>query len=310
MRLSFILLSFFLIHFLHGSDESIRSAGSSNFSRIEKIAYSFSKDPIDVVIPFAPKDLPTLELCLKGIKENGQKIRRIIIVSKERASESAEWFSEELFPFSKRDIALEIYHGRGGVQAAEQFLSSQNTRIGWIFQQLLKLYAPFVIPDLSPNVLILDSDVIFLKPTSFISPEGEPYFIPGTEYFISYFEHAARLLPFLHRVRSGQSGISHHMLFQRPVLEDLFQLIGKQHGMEPWKAICRCIDLKDLYVACMSEYEIYFNFIQSRSVYPVHIRPLRWELIHCLDLLSNFQRFGYTFVACPEWLRKTSGANE
>ena len=255
------------------------------------------------MIPSAPKDLPTLEYCIEGIRKNGKNIRRIIVLSKERMTHSAEWFSEEWFPFSKKEIALEIYAGRGDEEAAEEFLKAPNTRIGWIFQQLLKFYTPFVIPDLSSNVLILDSDVIFLHPVDFITSSGEPYFIPAKEYFVSYFEHAARLLPPLHRVHAGRSGVSHHMLFQKPVLEDLFQLIKEKHKMEPWKAICRCIDLKSIYYSCMSEYEIYFNFIQLRSD-QVHFHFAKWVEIPSLQMIFHYKRMDYLFIACPEWLRK------
>jgi hypothetical protein len=273
----------------------------------KKVDYRFSKEPVDVVIPCAPKDLVTLEKCIEGIKKNGKQIRRVIVLSKEPMTANAEWFSEDLFPFSKRDIALELYHG--DVSAAEEFLSSPHTRIGWIFQQLLKLYTPFVIPNISSNVLILDSDVIFLKPVRFMSKEGEPYFIPGTEYYAPYFEHAARLLPGLKRVYPKHSGIAHHMLFQKPVLEDLFRMIQEKHKMDPWRAICRCVDPNHIYLSCMSEYEIYFNFIQLRSD-AVTINSVKWTEIPSLHVLNHYERAGYTYVACPEWYRKKQGQLE
>lgn len=272
----------------------------------QRVKYRFSKDPIDVVIPCVPKDLHTLELCIEGIKKCGKHLRRVIVLSKEPMTMNAEWFSEDLFPFSKRDIALEIF--QGDEKTAEAFLSAPNTRIGWIFQQLLKLYAPFVIPNISSNVLILDSDVIFLKKTHFMSSEGGPYFIPGREYHKGYFQHAASLLPGLKRVHLKYSGIAHHMLFQKPVLEDLFFLIEEKHNTEPWRAICRCIDHSELYQSCMSEYEIYFNFIQLRcNQATIHLE--KWADIPSLKLLSTYRQMNYVFVACPHWMRD-HGLNE
>ena len=46
-----------------------------------------------------------------------------------------------------------MFHG--DAEKAREFLASPVTRIGWIYQQLLKLYAPFVIPGISSNVLVL-----------------------------------------------------------------------------------------------------------------------------------------------------------
>lgn len=274
----------------------------------QKVEYHFSNDLIDVVIPCAPKDLHTLEHCIDGIKKNGRHLRRIIVLSKEKFTENAEWFSEDLFPFSMQDVALEIFEG--DERAAEEFVSSPLTQIGWIYQQLLKFYAPFVIPNISPNVLILDADVIFLKKTRFLTKEGEPYFIPGKKHYSSNFEHAARLLPDLKQVPARQSGIAHHMVFQKPVLEDLFRLIQMRHQVEPWRAMCRCIDPREIYLACMSEYEIYFNFIQLRSN-QAHINPANWAEIHSLLLLPYYRRMEEdVFVACPEWFRKLFGAND
>lgn len=271
---------------------------------IPKVKYEFSKEPIDVVIPCIRKDLLTLEKCIEGIRKNGKDVRRVIVLSGERLSGSAEWFDENSFPFSRRDLAIEIFGG--DVAAAEEFMRAPNTRISWIYQQLLKFYVPFVIPEISSNVLILDADVIFLNPVEFVNSMGGPYFIPAREYMPAYFAHAARLVTGLRRVHAQHSGIAHHMLFQRVVLEDLFALIVKQHGVEPWKAMCRCVDREELFRSCMSEYEIYFNFVLLRSDQGV-VHPLKWEQVHSLHNLAYYQRMGYVYVACPEWFRALYG---
>ena len=262
--------------------------------------FTLSPDPIDVVVPCGPKDRETLELCVEGIRANGLNVRRIIVVSKERMTEAAEWFSEEAYPFSKEDLALEIF--RGDAEAAQEFLALPNCRIGWIYQQFLKLYAPFVIPQISPNVLVLDADVIFLNPASFLTEEGHPLFNFGDEHIPSYFAHAARLLPDLRRVFPNYSGIAHHMLFQKPILEDLFQLISGHHHIEPWRAICRAIDPKEAPVSCLSEYEIYFNFVFLRTP-QAKIRRLKWCGLSSLAPIGYYKKQCYAYVACHTWLR-------
>jgi hypothetical protein len=233
----------------------------------KKTTYSLSKEPIDVVIPCIHKDLYSLEHCIAGIKKNGKNIRRVIVVSPERLSDSAEWFDENLFPFSKKDLAVEIFHG-DEIRAIE-FLQTPRSRIGWVFQQFLK-------------------------------------FIPATEYERAYFDHAARLLPWLKRVYPTHSGVSHHMLFQRPILEDLFSLIKLQHGVEPWRAICRCIDQADLPWSCMSEYEIYFNFVFLRTEQAA-LNHTQWTMVPNLHNISSYQRQGQAFIVCPEWYRTRNG---
>ncbi|HSX25593.1 MAG TPA: DUF6492 family protein [Chlamydiales bacterium] len=273
---------------------------SSLHAKWEKVTYPLTTDPIDVVIPCSPKDLETLELCIDGIKQYGANLRRIIVVSKEKLTDKAEWFDEAKFPFDKEQVALEIFGG--DAVAAQEFIDHPKTRIGWIYQQLLKFYTPFVIPDISPNVLILDSDVIFIKPVSFMGEQGEPLFASSREYTQEYMDHANRLLPDFKRVHPARSGVAHHMLFQKPILEDLLQVIKKRHQAEPWKAILRCIDRNVLYASSMSEYEIYFNFAFLRTTQAT-LRPLRSINIVALRLFSIYSKHHYDFITCHSWAR-------
>ena len=55
---------------------------------------------IDVVIPAHKKDVDTLELCIESIRKNVKNVRRVIVVSKEKLTEKAEFYCEEDFPFS------------------------------------------------------------------------------------------------------------------------------------------------------------------------------------------------------------------
>ena len=127
--------------------------------------YEFTNEPIDVVIPSVEKDLETLDLCIEGIKQHGKSIRNIYVVSDKPLMRKAIWFDEKKYPFSKYAIAFEIFQDE---KKARAYLKDPINRTGWILQQLLKLYAPFIIPGISSNILLLDSDTIFLKPVSFL----------------------------------------------------------------------------------------------------------------------------------------------
>jgi len=269
---------------------------------LSKTIYPLSSDPIDVVIPCSPKDIYTLEPCIRSIRKFGKNIRHIFVVSKEPLTSSAEWFNEKNYPFSKEDIALELFHQ--DITEAKKFIHHPATRIGWMYQQLLKLYAPFIIPGISPNVLVLDADVIWLAPIEFMTNDGEPYFTTGIEYHPPYFEHISRLLPGLKRIYSEYSGIAHHMLFQRPILKDLLNTIETQHQTEAWKALCRCVDHQYVFQSSFSEYEIYFNFTLKRTD-QAHLRSIKWNN-DCKSLkdVGKYQSQGYVFVACHEWFRQ------
>jgi len=271
--------------------------GLAIFSFMFPIAYELPKEPIDVVIPCTSKDIRTLSLCINGIRKYGENINRIIVVSAEKLTEDAEWFDEKNYPFTKKDVSLQIFKDE---KRAEAYLHAPKNRIGWIYQQFLKLYASFVIPDLSSNVLILDSDTVFLNPVSFYDKQtGGGYFNPGTENNKPYFTHAQRLIPGFKKIYKNYSGISHHMLFQRPILEDLFQVVEDTHNQEFWKAACDCIDKKDIF-ACISEYEIYFNFALGRTN-QCKIRNLKWKNVR-FQGLGFFKKNGYHYVSCHAYL--------
>jgi len=261
--------------------------------------FSFTFEPIDAVVPCHEKDKITIDLVVKGIRENVKNIRRIIVVSAKPFTDKAEWFDERNFPFTKETVAYEIFNDR---QKASEFMRSPKTRIGWIYQQFLKVYSVFVIPDISSNVLIVDADTIFLKPVEFQDPiTGAGLYNPGRENTLEYFEHLACVFPDFRKVFPEYSGISHHMLFQRSVMEAIFEEIYRIHNKEPWKVYCEMIDKKNLYTSCMCvEYELYFNFVFARSNL-VKIRHLKRTDIPFSEF-NQKKRLGYDYLSCHSWL--------
>ncbi len=255
---------------------------------------------MDVVVLSCEKDLETLEYCLKGIKENViPKPRRIIVISEKKLTENAQWFDEKQFPFSKSDVSKELLY-----DDPEKIVQhTVGGRVGWYYQQLLKLYAYKVIPGIADNVLIVDSDTVFLKPVQILNKYNTGLYATGKEKHQPYFIHMNKLIPGLKRVFPKYSGIVHHMLFQKEVLDDLFSTIENQHQCSAWKAMCHLVDSKSLYKSGFSEYEIYFNFLFSKKS-NVQIKPLKWRNINSLSLLPECQKEKYDFVSCHDYLRE------
>lgn len=266
-----------------------------------KIAYNLPREPIDVVIPFGGKKLELLERCIQGIRNNGHNIRRIIVVSDKKYTDSAEWFNEACYPFSKFDVAMNVFRDP---KEASDFFVHPNTNVGWIYQQLLKLYAPFIIPNISKNVLILDADVIFFRPVSFMQENGGALFTKATEYYPPYFQHMKRLLPNLKKVLPEASGICGHMLLQRDILQNLFTIIEKRHGILAWKAICAVIDIDQVWECCLSEYELYFNFALAKTE-QVKVRTLKWAHVHEAKHLPYYEKMNYHFVLCDTFSQES-----
>lgn len=249
----------------------------ANILAFQKVHYTFSHDPIDVIIPCHEKDAGSLNRAIAHVKQNVQGLRRVIVISARQFTDQAEWGDEKLYPFTKESIIHQIFQND---ENAQHYLRNNNARAGWIYQQFLKLFAAYYIPGISRNILVVDADVVFLKPTSFLQEDGAGLCGVGSEHCQYYFDHAARLLPGLKRLYPEYSGIVHHMLLQKEVLDDFFNLIQHHHHLEPWIAIARAIPVTDntISFAPISEYELYFNFVLARTD-QVKIRPLHWNNI-------------------------------
>lgn len=255
---------------------------------------------IDVVIPCAQKDVETLDICIQGIRKNGVGVRRVIVVSPERYTTKAEWISEDEFPFANADIATAILGDR---KEALAYLDQPNNRIGWLFQQLVKIYAPYVIPNLRPNYLVLDADTIYLNKTRFFDERGTPMYNISYEDHPAYFAHAKRLFPSIVKTQDT-TGIAHCMVFQRAVIEQMFEESIRVHGCELWEAFCRAIDPTYLDSSAASEYQIYFHYLLSHHI-PMKVHQLRWRNSSNLDKLSRYKRRHFNYVSFHTYLRET-----
>ncbi|MBP7710295.1 MAG: hypothetical protein KA100_04415 [Rickettsiales bacterium] len=225
---------------------------------------------IDVVIPTHEKDLLTLDHVIAGVKRNVVNVRRIIVVSKAKYTDKAEWFDEALYPFSYKEIS-DILGGQ---------------RVGWHYQQLLKLYASFAIPDISENILILDADTVFYRKVEFFSAAGLPLYnlskdkdLDQSDFQQTTFKHIVKILPEIGQHFPSKfkdvSGVCHHMLFQRHVLKDLMQRVENAdfNGGKFYEVF-----LKNRESACgVAEYNLYFYFLVSCYPHAYEIRILKYK---------------------------------
>lgn len=226
----------------------------------------------DIVIPVGPDDYNIVKEQLKYTIKN-IKHRNIYVVVKKDIDIDFQGIikiDEENFPFSFEDISN--YHGK----------SSRN---GWYLQQLIKLYAGFVIPGITERYLVIDCDTHFLKEIDFIDNEDCCLFNWGEEYHMPYFEHMQKLHPTLTKMIYDKSGISHHMMFEKVYVRELFDLVEKEHRKEFWKVFLENVS-KDKSGA--SEYEIYFNFMLRYHPDKIKLRKLNFQNSGYLILDKNF----------------------
>lgn len=264
--------------------------------------YNFRNDPIDVVIVSHPKDKGTIDMCIDGIRENGKNVRRVIVVSPEPLTDNAEWFDEKKFPFSKDDIRMQIGH-EDPEMIVDFFARAHNA--GWYLQQMLKMYAIFVIPNISNNVLVIDADSVFVRPISFLNPKTHAGRLCVSDHRDTkghYIRQAERFVPSYRRINVGLNSVNHHMLFQRAIMKDLFDEVERVHKMPFWKAWCRSIFVNGDRGA--SEYEIYYNFALNHCK-DVTTHQLKRRSSGYPERVNIYRKEGYQLVSFHSYMRKS-----
>jgi hypothetical protein len=273
----------------------------------------------DAVISFHKSNIKTLEHCIKGIKTNAVNIRNVYYISDQIYSENAIWCSESIFPFSYKEIKS-ITYGKASI---------------WVYQQLLKLYAPIVIPNILPNVLIVDSDTIFYKKINFFDKSLPLYNISKdlnlykSEFFCQALLHINKLIPQIERkhpdlffndrkdydlscnrflsklnyysqsdiykARNVKSAVCSHMIFQRSVIEHLFEVVKRNDNSNDdfYKIFLR----KYLNLSFVSEYNLYFYFLITYYSNKYKIRMLKYNISSNFKPHIDMMRLKYDYCS-------------
>jgi len=233
----------------------------------------------DVVVCCGPRDLSIISETIKHIKINVIGYRRIYIIPSEPIFKIKDCYmvNEKIFPFTIKDVA------------------GSN---GWYFQQLLKLYSPYCIPNILERYLVSDADTIITKPTTYVDEEKLLFNI-GTEYHKPYFEHMKKLHPSLVKVNQ-YSGITHQMIFDKRFINALFELVEDLHKKPFWKVFLETISPENIKCPGASEYEIFFNFMHIYFPNDFTIRPLKYNN----DAKSIYgDHSQYDYISCHHYKR-------
>lgn len=243
----------------------------------------------DIVICYGPDDNDKINLMIEHTKQNVLGYRNIYIVSydKDLKIDGCIIIDENIFGFNN---AVKAYLGN-------------NKRNGWYLQQLIKLHAAFVIDGILDNYLVIDTDTFFLKPTVFFDDSGLPLYNFGREHVYAYFTHMNKLHPSLYRVHEYKSGITHHMMFQKPVLQRLFDLVESHHQKKFYEVFLQNVHPYFVLTSGASEYEIYFNYLCIHEEGNFKLRQLKWGNI-AWKALKNVPNNDMDYVSCHYWLQE------
>jgi hypothetical protein len=224
----------------------------------------------DIVIPLGPNDTKYFGLQLEHTRKYVIGYRRIYIIAFDPSAftlndDSVIVVPESVFPFSKHTVS--VYHG------------TTNSRNGWYFQQLLKMYAWAYLDGILDKYLVVDADIFFVNPTRFETTDGRSLYNFAREYHHPYFEHMSRMCSTFGRAYE-LSGICHHMLFDVRVVKEIIGLVEAEHrGKKFWEVFLECVDpnLRHGIGSGASEYELYFHYIMKTRLDEIEVRELVWD---------------------------------
>lgn len=236
-----------------------------------------TKKLFDIVIPVGPNDKLIIDKQIKYTKKNIIGYRNIYLICYDPTIiiDGCITINENIFPFNIETVAK--YHGK-------------IKRNGWYLQQLLKLYAGKIIPDILDKYLVIDSDTFFLKPTTFVK-YNKCLYNYGTEYHEPYFHHMDKLDKGLIKVDKNKSGICHHMIFETKYIDELIAKIEKNHNGLFYNVFLK--EVIDKSKSGASEYEIYFNYMLKYNRDKIQIRKLSWKNTNKLETYINLDYISY-----------------
>jgi hypothetical protein len=253
---------------------------------------------IDIVIPAHEKDFPVLRATVRAVLRHVSPVRRVHVVSATRfetRDARVRWVDERL----PRDLPS-LAELRTQWSAEHPATAD---RAPWVFQQLLKLGAGSYVADLTPSYLVVDSDVLFLRPVSF-DPEvvGRFPYSFAFEYHPPYREAFARLVG--EAPPTGASLTAHHMLYDSAMLAELQAELEQRHGM-PWHtAYLRAVDRAES--SSISEMDVYGWWVLARHPELAVLRQLHWRDVRVVPraLGRALWSVDYDFVAAHAWARQ------
>jgi hypothetical protein len=228
------------------------------FCCLFKFDFGFNNKPsLDAVIVTTAKDSRVLEKSIISSLKYLIDVNKYYIITpnamdmKEKFgskfSTRVIFIDESIFPFSGANVSeimIETVKQRGvyPLSGKTNFEHTVWGRIGWFLQQLLKFYAGRVLG--LNDYLLMDSDIVWFRNVSFINQtidnNSTKYnYASSTQYHPPYVATLRRITGLnLFESKIYRSGICHHMVMVKSVLEDLITKTEKRYnGLPFWQVL-------------------------------------------------------------------------
>ncbi|MBC8435308.1 hypothetical protein H8D91_02285 [archaeon] len=242
----------------------------------------------DILFLCHEKDVEILKSSIKYAQKNVAGYRKIFVLSQNNyfpENKDITFVDEKIFPFNKSIIGKQAPKGRAG----------------WYYQQFLKLYFLRVTgKEVLDNVLCIDADSMFIKKTTFF--EGEiPLYNVDIGAHQPYFDILEKVFGF-GKQHSKYSGTTHHMMYQRKYISEIFDFVKKKYGVEFWKVIMDNVDSKT--ISGFSEQDLYLNYMLKHHPNKIKIRKMRFMNFpyYTKRWVKLFSFLGYHYLSAHDYL--------
>ncbi len=229
-----------------------------------------------------------LELCIshlyKNLKDGVRYIYVITPLPMHTSDIRIKIVHESKFPFSRDDVLREMND------------PGKEEIVHWYLQQLLKIYAKDVIPELSDTFLVFDADALLLKPID-ISENIMYYVEESNETENKYHRYMQRLCPSFIRSMKGMSGVVDFQVWKKNVWNEIIEKTLEHHNHKKpfWKIYLHEVNE----IQGCSEYETYFHYYVNN--YNCEIRKIENSISNKVSELESFTK-EYDIVTFHKWL--------
>lgn len=229
------------------------------------------ENSLEVVMCCLPQDLPVARIAIDGIEEY-ICTKSISIVTKANSfKECRRVLGGGVELLDERDLS-------GGVSfeelRARRDIEGFPKRVGWYFQQLVKLGFSLRQND-SKYYLIWDCDTVPLRPIDFFSTDGHPMYVLSQENHPPYLETFKRLFGYLPQYIG--SFISQHMVIDKTIAREMLHELANRHPHErSWSSAIMNNLAPIASTSLFSEYETYGYYALSKYPEKMAFRELKW----------------------------------
>jgi Family of unknown function (DUF6492) len=239
----------------------------------------------DIVIPCHPKDYEMLNACISSVNAHIKGFRKIYIISIHPMDGPVSWVPEDKFPFSRADVYNRLN------------TPSKDDLVHWHLQQLLKMHAWDVCPDILDDIVIFDADTVMLRDIEFMV-DGVPQLVytASSEQETKYFQHMARLHPSFTPVE-GKSGTIDYQIWNKNVFAEIKSKVEELHEKPFWCAYIDCCQEAQN----PSEQELYFHYYVN-SGRPCNLITKKQIRTPEFSKYGTFASEGYDSMGCHAWM--------